>query len=210
MSIRFLAFLLGWWVYYPYSAMVSFILRLKGLRVGKNFYIQGVPYLKLRANAGNIRSGNNVKVYGDIDLRIRESGRIQIQDNVSFDQCCRLVAANDALLTFEQYADIGGYCVFNAGTDISIGKYVLMAGYCYVQSSSHGIRRSTTIKSQPHSYGKVKIEEDSWLGAQVTVLPNVNVAKGSVVGAKSVVTKSTSPYGIYAGVPAKKIGERPL
>ncbi|MCG9884932.1 MAG: acyltransferase [Cyanobacteria bacterium] len=210
MDIKFLAFLLGWWVYHPYSVLISIVLRLKGIHVGKGFYIQGVPYLKLRANPSNIIIGNNVKIYGDIDLRIRENGRIQIQDNVSFDTCCRLVSANNAVLTFKEYADIGGYCVFNAGTDILIDKHVLIAGYCYIQSSSHGLSRSKTIKSQPHSYGKVVIGEDSWLGSHVTVLPGVDIATGTVIGTKSVVTKSTMTYNIYAGVPAKKIGERSL
>lgn len=39
----------------------------------------------------------------------------------------------------------------------------------------------------------------------MTILPNVRIGRGSVVGAGSVVTKDIEPYSIYAGVPAKKI-----
>lgn len=54
--------------------------------------------------------------------------------------------------------------------------------------------------------GKIVIEDDVWLGANVTVLPGVTVGKCSVIGAGAVVTKSVEPYSIMAGVPARKIG----
>jgi acetyltransferase-like isoleucine patch superfamily enzyme len=39
-------------------------------------------------------------------------------------------------------------------------------------------------------------------------LPGVTIGEGAVVAAGAVVTKDADPYGIYGGVPAKKIGER--
>lgn len=52
------------------------------------------------------------------------------------------------------------------------------------------------------------IEDDVWIGAGVKVLDGVTIAQGCVIGANSVVTKSTEPYGIYVGVPARKIKSR--
>lgn len=54
----------------------------------------------------------------------------------------------------------------------------------------------------------VIIEKDVWIGANVTVFKGVTVAEGCVVGGGAVLTKSTEPYGIYVGVPAKRIRER--
>jgi acetyltransferase-like isoleucine patch superfamily enzyme len=54
----------------------------------------------------------------------------------------------------------------------------------------------------------VVLEDDVWLGAGVTVMPGVTIHTGAVIGAGSVVTKDVSAYEIWAGVPAKKIGER--
>ena len=45
-------------------------------------------------------------------------------------------------------------------------------------------------------------------GANVTVLPGVTLAKGSVIGANSLVTQSTEPWTIYAGSPARPIKMR--
>lgn len=49
----------------------------------------------------------------------------------------------------------------------------------------------------------VTIEEDVWCGMNVTVLRGVTVGRGCTIAAGSVVTKSTPPYSICAGVPAR-------
>ena len=41
-----------------------------------------------------------------------------------------------------------------------------------------------------------------------TVLKGVTVATGCVIASGAVVTRSTEPYGIYGGVPARRIAER--
>lgn len=46
------------------------------------------------------------------------------------------------------------------------------------------------------------------IGTNVVVMPGVTLGEGCVVGACSLVTKNTDPWGIYLGVPAKKVGER--
>lgn len=51
----------------------------------------------------------------------------------------------------------------------------------------------------------VIIEDDVWIGANVTILKGVIIKKGSIIGACSVVTKSTSEYSINAGNPSKFI-----
>ena len=51
--------------------------------------------------------------------------------------------------------------------------------------------------------GKIIVEDGSWLGAESTILPNVSIGKGTVVGAASVVTKNLEDNGVYAGNPAK-------
>lgn len=54
----------------------------------------------------------------------------------------------------------------------------------------------------------VIIKKDVWIGANVTILKGVTVEEGCVVGAGTVLTKDTKPYGIYAGVPGRRIAER--
>lgn len=55
----------------------------------------------------------------------------------------------------------------------------------------------------------VKIGSDVWIGAGVMILDGVDIADGSVIAAGSIVTKSTEPFGIYVGAPARMIRKRP-
>jgi acetyltransferase-like isoleucine patch superfamily enzyme len=54
--------------------------------------------------------------------------------------------------------------------------------------------------------GQIHLENDCWLGAGVIVLPDMTIGECSVAGAGSVVTSNIPPFKIYAGVPAKEIG----
>lgn len=54
-------------------------------------------------------------------------------------------------------------------------------------------------------FGRIKIEDNCFIGADTTILPGVTIGKNCVIGAKSVVTKSLKPNGVYAGNPAKFI-----
>ena len=42
------------------------------------------------------------------------------------------------------------------------------------------------------------------------ILSVVNILDGCIIAANSVVTKSTEPNGLYAGVPARRIKDLPL
>ena len=52
----------------------------------------------------------------------------------------------------------------------------------------------------------VIVEEDVWIGANVTLMPGVVVGRGSIIGAGSVLRSSVPPYSIIAGNPAKVVG----
>jgi serine acetyltransferase len=54
----------------------------------------------------------------------------------------------------------------------------------------------------------VVIEDDVWIGANVTVIGSVRIGRGAVIGACSLVNKDIKPYSIACGVPAKVIGYR--
>ena len=55
------------------------------------------------------------------------------------------------------------------------------------------------------SKGRVAIGKNVWLGANVCVLPGVNIGDGVTIAAGSVVTHDIPSYSMAAGVPARII-----
>ena len=65
---------------------------------------------------------------------------------------------------------------------------------------------SITEDEKPKGYDKdVIVEEDVWIGCNVTLLSGVIIGRGSTVAAGEVVTKSFPPYSLIGGCPARHI-----
>lgn len=65
---------------------------------------------------------------------------------------------------------------------------------------------SITEKDKPKGFDNdVIIENDVWIGSNVTLLAGVHIGRGSTVAAGAVVSKNVLPYSIVGGVPAKLI-----
>ena len=55
---------------------------------------------------------------------------------------------------------------------------------------------------------RVEIGRHAIVGAGSVIFPGVILGEGSSVGSCSMITKSTEPWSVYFGVPAKKIKNR--
>jgi len=190
------------------SLFIKTILRLNGAKVGKKFYIEGMLKLKIRGKGTNIEVGDNVSIFGNIDLRNRENGRIIIESNVKFDNNVRIVSARNGTIKIGEGSAIGPYSIINGGGNVIIGKKTIFAKNISINANDHEHKKFTNIMDQGFVYGDVIIEDDIWLGANVCINKGVTIKKGSIVGANAVVTKNTDLYSINAGVPSKKISER--
>jgi len=119
------------------------------------------------------------------------------------------------LRTFGGHIHFGEHCSLNrsgyvwGGGGVDIGNMVRIGPRVNIMSNNHNFEdRSRPIMEQGFALGKIVIEDDVWIGANVTILPKVTVGQGAVVGAGAVVTKDVAPYTIVAGVPATIIGTR--
>lgn len=98
---------------------------------------------------------------------------------------------------------INRYTILDAHERIRIGRKVMIGPHCFITDGNHGMAAGASVKSQPMSAAPVEIEDEVWMGAQVTVLPGVRIGRGAVIGAGSVVTKNIEAFTIVAGVPAR-------
>ena len=100
--------------------------------------------------------------------------------------------------------------VIVAEKSVTIGDNVLIGVNCVISdtdfhSVSAEIRRTPAADKEEHSSIPVVIEDDVWLGMNVTVLKGVTIGRGSVVAAGSIVTKDLPPHSLAGGNPCKVI-----
>lgn len=112
-------------------------------------------------------------------------------------------------LTIGKNVSLGEYNHVTAINEVSIGDGVLTGRWVTITDNSHG-NLIDDITERPSertlfSKGVVKIEANVWIGDKATILPNVCIGEGAIIGANSVVTKDVPPYCVMAGNPAKVI-----
>lgn len=95
------------------------------------------------------------------------------------------------------------YCV-RIGNNVSIGPNVTLIAESSPNNGKE-ILDISYVKDNLVKEQDIYIEDDVWIGANVTIMPGIRVGKCSIIGAGSVVTKDIDAYAIYAGVPARKI-----
>lgn len=91
------------------------------------------------------------------------------------------------------------------GKNVSIAPNVM----CICEANANNgkeINSYSYVANRATCNADIYIEDEVWIGANVTILPGVTLGKGSIIGAGSVVIKDVDSYGVYAGVPAKKFG----
>ena len=89
---------------------------------------------------------------------------------------------------------------------IATGSRIICAGEDYTHDGLIGPLIPDDMKVC--HYKPVVFEKYSGVGANCVVMPGVTLGEGSVIGANSLVTKSTEPWGIYVGSPAKLVKYR--
>ena len=93
-------------------------------------------------------------------------------------------------------------CSFVDDGEIFIGDYCMIGPNCNIITANHPI--SPKLRKAGLQYNKpVRLENNVWLGANVTVLPGVTIGDNSIVGAGSIVTRDVPDNVIVVGNPAK-------
>ena len=83
------------------------------------------------------------------------------------------------------------------GLRVTTGNHAMIIGRFY---------RTIKEDEKPKWLDKdVIVENDVWIGRNVTLLSGVTIGRGCTIAAGAVVNKSTPPYAVIGGVPAKFI-----
>lgn len=108
------------------------------------------------------------------------------------------------------YPNLGFQSTSNGEELVKIGNNVSIAPNVVMIPDSNAnngniINQIPYVKDTLTKKDKIIVEDEVWIGANVTILPGVTIGTCSIIGAGSVVTKNVDPYSIYLGIPAKKI-----
>lgn len=105
---------------------------------------------------------------------------------------------------------IGDNAILDARRGLTMGRNVNLSSNVSIYTLQHDHRDPFFgIPSENNLKLSVEIGDRAWLGANVIVLPGVHIGEGAVCCAGCVVTKDVEPFAVVAGIPARKVNERP-
>lgn len=137
--------------------------------------------------------------------------QISIGDHTRIDDFCIL----SGKITIGNHVHIAAYVALFAGsTGIELQDFVGISSRSaiYAESDDYSgvvmTNPTVPLKYKHIISGIVKAEKHAIVGSGCTVMPGVTISEGTAVGSMSFVNKSLDPWGVYVGIPCKKIKER--
>lgn len=114
-------------------------------------------------------------------------------------------------LTMGEHSSIGPYGYIGCSGRITIGKNVMFGPKCSLFAENHVFSDTqSSIKSQGVKQKGITVEDDCWIGSNVTILDGVTIGKGSVIGAGTLVTRDIPAGSIVVDKREKSIRQRRL
>jgi len=136
---------------------------------------------------------------------------ISIGDNSRIDDFCVV----SGKVTIGRNVHIAVFCNIAGGEKgISLEDFSGLAYGCQIFSQSDDYSGNTlTNPTIPDKYKEetkrpITIQKHAIIGTNSVIFPGVTIAEGCSIGSLSLVSKSTLPWGIYVGNPAKRIKDR--
>ncbi|MDD3810645.1 MAG: sugar O-acetyltransferase [Erysipelotrichaceae bacterium] len=90
---------------------------------------------------------------------------------------------------------------FMDGAQITIGDNVFIGPSCGFYTATHPIKYHERNKGLEKAL-PIKVGDNCWIGANVSIMPGVTIGSGCVIAAGAVVTKDVPDNSMVGGVPA--------
>jgi len=179
------------------TAAASLLFRVAGIGVGRGLVSAGMPIIR-RYRGARVVVGRRLHLVNCTSANL-----------IGVNHPCTLGAYSGATVI------IGDDCGFS-GTTISARKEIIIGNHVLVGANTiiadHDFHPLDHLRRRdPSDFGAIKtapvrIEDDVFVGANVTILKGVTIGARSVIGAGSIVTRSVPEGTIWAGNPARMVG----
>jgi len=153
----------------------------------------------------NVLISEKASIYG--------ASRISLGNHVRIDDFCILSAGEEGIMIGNR-VHIACYSSIIGRGAITLGDFANISSRVSIYSSSDDysgvLMTNPTIPEEFKNTDSrpVVIERHAILGCGSVILPGVTIGEGSAVGALSLVKEDCETFGIYAGIPACKKGDR--
>lgn len=162
--------------------------------------LKGVGFRKY---GKNVRVSNKASIY--------DPEQIEIGDNSRIDDFCVL----SGRIRIGRNVHIAVYCNVAGGTEgVFLDDFSGLAYGCHVFTQTDDYSgRTLTNPTVPDKFKRVtkkavRIGQHVIVGTGSLIFPGVHLAEGCSVGAMTMVTKSTEPWSVYFGIPARRLKGR--
>ena len=137
------------------------------------------------------------------ELGMKMGENVYLQGPIYFDYGCFISFGNNSYANFN--LTILDICKVTIGDNVFIGPNVsIVAALHPLSFKERNLYMSEKGCLTDREYGKpITIEDNCWIGSNVTILPGVTIGEGSVIGAGSVVTKSIPKNSLAYGNPCR-------
>jgi acetyltransferase-like isoleucine patch superfamily enzyme len=122
---------------------------------------------------------------------------------------CYFDVPKNAVLEIGERVKFTKDVVLSSACFVRIGDDSLVAEFVSIRDSSHKINKGALIGTQELHVGRVLVGRDVWLGKGVTIVGNVEVGDGAVLGVSALVKDVSLPGNkVFVGIPARELKDR--
>ena len=178
------------------------------MHIGSNYYSRNeLKKIKFLSIGTNVLIKKNVSMYFVENISI--GSNVRIDDNVII-----VASKKKSPVKIGNYVHIASNCYLAGSDGIEMMDFTTLAPGVFIFSGSDdysGKKLTNPMVGRPYiggKSGKVTLGKHVIIGAGSIVLPDVTIKHGSSVGALSLVNKDLKDWGVYFGIPVKKMKNR--
>jgi galactoside O-acetyltransferase len=156
------------------------------------------------------RCGENVII--GTTVRIRYPELVELGDNIIIDDFTYV--STSLVMDGDAHVSAGCKLIGGRGATVRMGRFSTLAPNVVLAAGSDDYMAGIATPMVPAAFkgdveiGSITLGRHCIIGANSTVLPNVQFADGACLGAHSLAKRDLAPWTLYAGVPCRRLRDR--